>query len=313
MPSKGAEKICVCLCTYNGEHYLDAQLQSLVQQTDQNFSVLVSDDASTDGTLKVLEAYHSQQKLPLSVRQGPRSGVTANFLSFFSEKNEQATFFAFCDQDDIWKADKLERARRWLSSVPENVPALYGSRVRLIDAEGHPFGTTVQPSKPLVFANALIQNFTSGNTMVFNRAAYELVQKSLQTQPAGLIPIHDWWVYLIVSGAGGEVYCDDYESLDYRQHASNLIGAKTGFFALRGQLDRLLGGQTQAWLGRNLQALENSIDLLSEDNRALFLSFKQARSSSFFSRLRYSLQMKVYRQGRVGQVGMLIAFILGKL
>jgi hypothetical protein len=59
---------------------------------------------------------------------GRPKGSTANFLSLTCRADIDADYFAYADQDDVWESDKLERAVNWLKTVPEGVPALYGSR-----------------------------------------------------------------------------------------------------------------------------------------------------------------------------------------
>ena len=74
------------------------------------------------------------------MRIGPRKGLVANFLSLACEQSPRGNYFVFSDQDDIWEPDKLARAVDWLRNVPADIPALYCSRTRLIDAEGRAIG-----------------------------------------------------------------------------------------------------------------------------------------------------------------------------
>jgi len=86
----------------------------------------------------------------------PAEGFVANFLSLTCKASIEADYYAYSDQDDVWESDKLERAVRWLQTVPENIPALYCSRTRLVDAENNEIGLSPLFSKPPSFANALI-------------------------------------------------------------------------------------------------------------------------------------------------------------
>jgi glycosyltransferase involved in cell wall biosynthesis len=117
---------------YNqGQHYLAEQLDSFSTQSYTNWELWASDDGSKDQTLEILEEY--RQKWPtgrLSIYFGPAKGYAANFLQLTCNAGIKADFYAYSDQDDIWEKDKLERALRWLESIPENIPALYCSRIR---------------------------------------------------------------------------------------------------------------------------------------------------------------------------------------
>ena len=80
-------------------------------------------------------------------------------------------FFAYADQDDIWEADKLERAMKWLQTVPRHIPALYGSRTQLVDERNQYIGYSPLFGRSPSFENALVHNVAGGNPMVFHRAA----------------------------------------------------------------------------------------------------------------------------------------------
>nr|WP_308809978.1 glycosyltransferase [Pseudomonas sp. MD195_PC81_125] len=104
-------RIAILLCTFNGERFLAQQLESIARQTCPDWFVVVSDDGSTDSTLELLREYSERWgDGKLSVRQGPRSGYAANFLSLTCDKTIEADYYAWADQDDIWQANKLECA-----------------------------------------------------------------------------------------------------------------------------------------------------------------------------------------------------------
>ena len=117
-------------------------------------------------------------------------------MSLLSDADIVGDFFACCDQDDVWWPDKLERALQWLHTVPEHVPAVYFSRTRNVDASGNIIGCSPLFRRPPNFRNALVQSIGGGNTMVFNRAARELLVAAGPVDVAS----HDWWTYLLVSG-----------------------------------------------------------------------------------------------------------------
>ena len=185
MPKMGAlsgsgvaqPKVAILLCTYHGQHYLAEQLDSFAAQSHSNWEVWASDDGSKDDTHAILEAY--QQKWPdgrLSIHFGPAEGFAANFLSLTCKASIDADYYAYSDQDDIWEPNKLARAVEWLNTLPENIPALYCSRTRLVDSNNNEIGVSPLFAKPPSFANALMQNIGGGNTMVFNNAARNLLR-----------------------------------------------------------------------------------------------------------------------------------------
>jgi hypothetical protein len=115
----------------------------------------VHDDGSADHTPAILEYFQAHWgEDRLSIHSGPAEGSTANFLSLTCSADIEADYFAYADQDDVWEADKLERAVAWLQSVPEHVPALYGSRTLLVDARNQHIGYSPLFEQPGGFRNA---------------------------------------------------------------------------------------------------------------------------------------------------------------
>lgn len=306
--------VAILLCSYNGQRYLSAQLDSIAAQTHPNWVVWVSDDGSQDDTLSVLAEYRS--KWPdgrLSIVQGPRQGFVANFLSLTCNNGIQADYYAYCDQDDVWEADKLQRALDWLQTVAEGVAALYGSRTRLVDAENHALGLSPLFTRQPCFAHALTQNFASGNAMVFNLAACRLLRAAGQDVA---VVAHDWWLYLLVTGAGGKVCYDPVPSLRYRQHSGNLVGMKTHWLA------RLLRLRTvrEVWQGafrqgndRQVQALQQQWGALTPASQQLLKVFAHARNQWLIPRLWGFWRTGIYREPLWSCLGLVVAAFLKKI
>ena len=185
----------------------------------------------------------------LTVHSGPAEGFAANFLSLICNADIQADYYAFADQDDVWEPNKLERAVMWLSTVPSNVPALYGTRTLLVDERNQVMGLSPLFPQPPCFANALVQNIAGGNTMVFNKAARKLLREAGESID---VVTHDWWVYLVVSGCGGQVFYDVVPSLRYRQHNHNAVGQDTNWRARLSRIHLLLRGRFKGWNDRNV-------------------------------------------------------------
>lgn len=146
------------MCTYNGQAFLAEQLDSFERQTHSNWTLMVSDDGSQDGTLSLLEDYGRRWgHARLGIMMGPKRGYAANFLSL-TYRVDDADFFAWSDQDDIWSEDKLEVALAWLRTVPTHVPALYCGRTQLISETGVHLGYSPRFRLAPGFGNALVQS-----------------------------------------------------------------------------------------------------------------------------------------------------------
>src|SRR5215470_10908 len=104
-------RVTILLCTLNGERFLAEQLASLVGQTFKDWRLIASDDGSSDDTRSILlEFQKSFAPGKVEIIDGPRRGAPANFLFQACARNLATEYYAFCDQDDVWEADKLRRA-----------------------------------------------------------------------------------------------------------------------------------------------------------------------------------------------------------
>jgi glycosyltransferase involved in cell wall biosynthesis len=308
-PASDAPCITILLCTYNGARFLATQLASLERQTHRNWKLFVSDDGSSDSTLAIVHRFAQRVPQVVEVRQGPRRGPSANFLSLATDPDVDGDYFAFCDQDDEWDADKLAFALKWMDEVPSEVPAVYGARTRIVCADGGPRGLSRRFSRPPSFANALVQSIAGANTMLFNRATKKLFERAAQLD----VVSHDWWAYQLVSGSGGIFHYDPEPHLDYRQHDANRIGCNRGARAQFKRLGMVLSGGFSNWNNINLAALQRCRDCLTEDSRALLDSYEAMRVAGFWRRLAAFARSPLRRQTALGNFALLIGVVLKKV
>ncbi|MDO9313890.1 MAG: glycosyltransferase family 2 protein [Burkholderiaceae bacterium] len=303
--------VAVLLCSYQGERHLAEQLDSIAAQTHRRWRVWVSDDGSTDGTMAVLERYRSRWGADrLAVLGGPAAGFAANFRSLTCHANIDADCYAWCDQDDVWEPAKLERALAWLQRVPTDTPAVYGSRTLLTNEANQAIGKSPLFTRPPSFPNALVQSIAGGNTMVFNRAARDLL---IQANAEGEAVAPDWLVYLLVSGCGGQILYDPWPSVRYRQHDANLSGSNLSLRARWQRMQLLLGGQFKVWVDANVALLARVRDRMPEPNRQTLDTFVHARRQPMLRRLLGLRQSGVHRQTAFGNFGLAVAALLNRL
>jgi glycosyltransferase involved in cell wall biosynthesis len=302
-------EVAVLLCSYNGGQFLAQQLDSIAQQKGVALSVHVSDDGSQDQTQSILKAFRERWgQTRLSVVQGPERGHVDNFFSLIFA-NIEGAYFAFSDQDDIWDADKLSRAVKALSSLPEDRPALYCSRSLLIDEYGATIGFSPLFGKPPGFANALIQNIGGGNTMVMNRKARNLL---CAVGPVDIVA-HDWWTYILVTGSGGAVVYDQRPSLSYRQHKDNVIGSSTAWSDRFKRFFLALQGRNRLWNTQHIIALQQNRSYLTVENQRILDDFSAARDRPLPRRPLSLWRSGVYAQSTWGNLGLIAAVLLKKL
>lgn len=224
--------IDVLLATYNGERFLHAQLESLCAQSYRNFRLLVSDDGSCDATLAIVESFAAH--LPSGgVRwvenPQPGSGPARNFevLMNASRGDGLAHWVAFCDQDDVWLHQKLERLVKEMELLEveaPNTPCLVHTDLRVVDDQLR----TIAPSfvmqqgidiDRVSLPTLLSVNCVTGCAMMVNRTLLDIALPI----PRDVV-MHDWWCALL-SCTGRRSFIAEQLVL-YRQHGGNQIGAK---------------------------------------------------------------------------------------
>lgn len=299
-------QVTVLMSTYNGSRFLQQQLDSLYQQTYPNVKILVRDDGSTDITPELLAVEQLRGAVEL-LEDRNNIGATSSFFALLRHSAQTKTaYIAFCDQDDVWQANKIERAVSVLSSVTDR-PALYCSRLEIVDEQLQTLKLSVIPQK-IGFGNALVENIAVGCTMVLNRKAIDLL---CQQELPDKVYVHDWWCYLVLS-CFGEIIFDDHALIKYRQHSNNAIGAASSFLGvLKRKFARLFN--TRLWISEQaviFQAL--FAEGLAPTQREILSAVCQAKSS-FWHRIRLVLSDSVWRQKRVDNFILRIVILMNRI
>lgn len=304
--------VAILMAVYNGAVWLPDQLCSFKHQTHRNWSLLVSDDGSTDDSKDLIDCFaRANRDTSVKLIDGPGQGFAANFLEMLCKVDEESHYIAFADQDDSWLPEKLERGIAAIADVPEGTPALYCGRTLVCSRRLRPMHPSHEFKQKPSFENAIVQNIGGGNTMVFNNAALKLLKLSLQGSLT--VASHDWWVYQIISGAGGKVIYDTEPMVLYRQHGGNVIGAAVGFRATLGRLLMVLTGEYKRWNEVNIQALYRTDFTMTPNNASLLRTFKTARRTNFRTRIGMFFRSGIYHQTRLGNAGFWLAAVLNRV
>ena len=302
MAQAGANNVRIIMATHNGATFLSAQLQSFLDQDHSDWSLAVGDDGSRDETVEILSQFsdeHSGRKV--TIHEGPRRGSAANFLTQTVQAAQRGDWIAFSDQDDVWMPHKISRAVWHIQTAadPDAVVA-YAGRTVLTDPTLAPQGLSRQYRRPPGFRNALIQNVMAGNTVVLNPPAAQLVANSAAAAVTAEIPFHDWWVYLLVSGAGGKIILDDEPVLFYRQHDQNALGHHGGVAGHLARARLLANGTYSGWIDANLKALTHCADMLTPLAQAQLDAFCKLRQHPRArARVQGFRDLGLYRQTRL--------------
>ena len=244
------KRVCVLISTYNGQKYLQEQIDSLYAQKSVDLAILARDDGSSDRTPDILRE-NSKTNDCIEWYQGENLGPAESFLHLISAAPD-ADYYAFCDQDDVWDDDKLICAVRMLEKIDQSKPALYHSNLRLVDKDLRYMGTA--HNKPLsdpAKYMALAEPVATGCTMVVNRQARALLCERLPDR----CKMHDEWTYLVISLMGKTVY-DFTSHISYRQHDDNVLSIRPGTNALKAMQAKIRRIRTEDWIPRSVNAAE---------------------------------------------------------
>ncbi|MGV8876253.1 MAG: glycosyltransferase family 2 protein [Rhodoglobus sp.] len=220
--------ISVALCTHNGAAFIEDQLLSILNQSVAPTQLVVSDDASSDGTVgRVREVVGRYPEVRLTVFENdPALGVTKNFEQAIRACD--GDLIALSDQDDVWLPGRLQRFAAEFAARPAVV--LLHSDARLVDASGAPLGHTLASALGVTaaevaalnaddgFAVLLRRNLVTGACTVFRRSLVEYAAPF----PAGWV--HDEWLGVIAAAVSSTDFISE-PTIDYRQHGANQIGA----------------------------------------------------------------------------------------
>jgi len=302
---EAAPTFCILLSLYNGERYLRMQLESIAAQTGVRVYIHARDDGSTDGTVALFRQACDELGVGYSLELGENLGAAGSFMRLLYSAPVGFDYYAPCDQDDVWVADKLKRATGMLERWAEK-PALYCAGHVITDEHLRPIGRSVPPRK-VGFGNALVQNIVQGSTAVFNPIALTLIHS---VGPPRLCPLHDIWIYLVVSAFGTVMY-DDFESMLYRQHDRNDVGVALGLARWRKRVVRHLQkrGIRPTQLAAELEQLAGN--RLSAEDRALLQQFTRSHGS-LLRRTKLVLDRRIWRQSRSDDLIWRVLILLGR-
>jgi len=300
----------ILLATYNGEKFLQDQLASIVNQSYTEWRLYISDDGSTDATNDIIQNFQNKycDKVFVLKNAIPFKNAKDNFINLVNRTD--GDLFLFCDQDDVWQEDKLYNMISKYQSLPDynkKRPVLMHSDLIVVDAELK----IIAPSF-MKFANInpcfnypksyLIQNNVTGCTMLINDVLRDLFVaclnkcKSLQKD----IIMHDWF-FALIAAYFGEVHFVNTKDIFYRQHGSNVVGAKNArsikllikhFFKFKENIISMEEVFKQAYV-----FLKMFEDLLSESDALLLVKFSKLNTHCKIYRIMFIIKNKLWKNG----------------
>lgn len=222
--------VTVLLAVYNGEKYLKAQIDSLLNQTVKDIKIIIRDDGSTDNSPFIINEYCEKYPQIVSKLSGEATGsAKCNFAELLYNCDDD--YIMFCDQDDVWLPQKIEKtldAMKSAEGANREIPVLVHSDLKVVDQDLNVISNSFFKFQRLnqdsiTLPKLLVQNYVTGCTVMINRAL---------KQRCGKIPnecvMHDWWLALTAQ-LFGKIVCISEPLMLYRQHSGNQVGAKASY------------------------------------------------------------------------------------
>jgi len=202
--------ISIVMCTYNGAAYVEEQIASLLAQTYRPLEIIISDDASVDGTPDILRRYETNPIIRIFY-QKENIGLTKNFA--FASEQAQGEYIAYADQDDIWMENKIERLYQSIGAY-----MLVYSDSELVDEKGQSLQKRLSDIRNMYTGDDsrgyIWYSVVWGHGMLIKRSLL------LQSLPIPDEIHHDIWLAFKALTLGGILYLDEVLT-KYRQHMAS--------------------------------------------------------------------------------------------
>lgn len=303
-------EVSIVLATYNGASYLEEQLDSVLANTFTDWTMEICDDGSNDRTLAIIEEYQKQYPGKFFLHRNEQNlGVTTNFLE--GAKRAAGEYIMFCDQDDVWLPDKIEKTLKKLkereAAIGKKTPIVVFTDAKLVDGvlrtiSDSFFGYNGLDTSKTDLAHLLIENKVIGCTTMFNRAVADKIIRF-----PTMARYHDWWIALIAATFGEVTYLEEPTML-YRQHGNNVVGSQNFFQYvmdriknIKEQKQSLLEDERQAWEFYDIYK-----DMLLEEQAQILLDFSSMNHANWIEKRDRLFRYGFWKSGKLRNVGVFL-------
>lgn len=299
------DRVDVLLSTYNGEKYLQAQLDSIFSQSYKNLRVVVRDDGSSDNTLNIIKEYDVE-----FLESHENLGAKMSFATLleYALNSSNSRYFMFADQDDVWDSDKVEtsiaKMKELEKAQTQDIPILVHSDLRVVDEElatiDHSFWhySHIDPTKNSL-NRLLIQNCVTGCTMLINQ---ELAKLSLPISQNAIM--HDWWIALVASQFG-KIGMVERATLSYRQHGANEVGAQRLSFNY--MVEKFFSNKVMQKYAEQARAFAKRFETqLDAKSQTILQTFYNLEHYNYYKRVYYLIKFAFLKHSLAKNIGLVL-------
>lgn len=303
-------EVSIVLATYNGAGYFREQIDSILKNTYTDWTLEICDDGSSDRTMDIAKEYQEAYPDKIRIHRNEQQlGVTLNFLE--GAKRAQGDYIMFCDQDDVWLPEKIEKTLAHMKqreqAIGKEKPVAVFTDARLVDGvlrkinDSFFYYNGLDTTK-LDLAHMLMENKVIGCTTMFNKA---LADKIIEFPK--FARYHDWWIGLIAVVFGELSYLDEPTML-YRQHGKNVVGSQNFFeyvkdriTGLPAQREVLVKTEKQAW-----EFYEIYKDYLLEEQGQIIKEFASLHNVNWIERRDRLFRHGYWKSGKLRNIGVFL-------
>jgi len=252
------KKVSIALCTYNGERFLQEQLESIAAQTVVPFELVICDDVSSDSTREILEKFAANANFSVRLYFNSENlGFVKNFEKAISLCNGDIIFLS--DQDDVWRTDKIEVMQKYFADPKIG---MVFSNANTIDQRGNSLARTLWESAYFTeemqnsfrygdaYKTLYLKTIVSGCTMAFSRQLWPYIKPL----PTDILFIHDAWIAMMAS-LFAEVVIIDEPLINYRIHEDQSVALKGRKFSVRENISDARSGKKSEHYQKHLNQL----------------------------------------------------------
>lgn len=293
------------MSTYNGEKYLQSQLESIfAQNIDCDVDVIVRDDGSSDNTTSILNEYSMLNMLKWY--RGENIGPALSFMELLDNCGEY-DYYAFADQDDFWLPDKLQKAKNSLMDI--EIPGVYFSNAMIVDEQLRPVGRNVYKRCPkLDFYTLSIAGGILGCTMVMNKKMVNIIKKKKVHKN---VIMHDFFVAQLCTSIDCILKYDNAPTLLYRQHGNNEVGVSYSVYSKIKERVQSVTTKSKVSIAEQSSELMILYGKYMTNDKIYWLRKVADYKNSFWSRCQLAMSRKIRFINRNMGITLRLAILLG--
>lgn len=301
------KKVVILLSSYNGGENIKEQIESILNQTYRNFTLIIRDDGSTDNTCRIIKNMAALDERITFIEDGKNLGYPGCFY-YLTDNAPDADYYFFSDQDDYWLEDKIEHAIKVMEKYNSDIPLAYYARYRVCDSNLKPVNDSRISHKPITLKKALFEVCSLEFTMAINHTGLKLLNANKPSFCTG----RGTWMCMLYA-ALGKIICDDYVCALYRRHENTVTSSSMSGWGLF------------VWRFKNFfknGGFADYRDILTDFNKTVGhrLDKKNKRMLHALSRKKYFPYVIIktfypcrFRSKLIDEIALRISFLIGKL